>query len=135
VAERLLARVTADESLHYAFYRDIVAAALDLAPSAVVRAMRRQVLAFAMAGFGPPGLRERATRSACAGLYDLDIHQEQVLCPLLLDHWRLPELRGLDVTAARARDEVLGFLDSLRDGRGSAEEQRVPLRASGACRR
>jgi len=36
-----------------------------------------------------------------------------VLCPVLLKHWRLPELRGLSDDAERARDEVLGFLDQL----------------------
>ena len=34
LAERLLARVAADENLHMIFYRDLVAAALESAPSA-----------------------------------------------------------------------------------------------------
>jgi len=126
VVERLLARITADENLHYAFYRDVVAAALDLAPSAVVPAIRRQVLAFAMPALELRNLRERAASIAAAGIYSLQIHQEQVLCPLLLDHWRLRELRGLDAVAMGARDEVLGFLAGLR-GSGDETEQGPPL--------
>ena len=33
---------------------------------------------------------------AAAGIYDLRIHHDQVLRPVLLGHWRLHELGGLD---------------------------------------
>src|SRR5262245_27878706 len=113
VAERLLVRVALDENLHYAFYRDVAAAAIELDPSAMVLAMQRQVVGFAMPGFELRGFRERAITIAAAGIYDLRIHHDQVLCPVLLKHWRLDQLRGLSDPAERARDEVLGFLDQL----------------------
>ncbi len=113
VAERLLVRVALDENLHFAFYRDLAAAALELDPSGMVRAMHRQVLGFAMPGFELCGFRERAISIAAAGIYDLRIHHQQVLCPVLLRHWRLRELRGLDDDAERARDGVLAFLEDL----------------------
>jgi acyl-[acyl-carrier-protein] desaturase len=123
VAERLLVRVALDENLHYTFYRDVAAAAITLDPSAMVLAMRRQVLGFAMPGFELRGFRERAIAIAAAGVYDLRIHYEQVLCPVLLKHWRLTELRGLSSEAETARDEVLAFLDGL--GGAGAEERRA----------
>ena len=113
VAERLLVRVALDENLHYAFYRDVAAAAIELDPSAMVLAMRRQVLGFAMPGFELRSFRERAITIAAAGIYDLRIHRDQVLRPVLLKHWRLQELKGLDEAAEHARDQVLAFMEGL----------------------
>jgi acyl-[acyl-carrier-protein] desaturase len=113
VAERLLTRIAVDENLHYRFYRDVAAAAIDLDVSAMVLAMQRQVLGFAMPGFELRSFRERAITIAAAGIYDLRIHRDQVLLPVLVKHWRLRELRGLSDAAERARDAVLSFLDGL----------------------
>jgi acyl-[acyl-carrier-protein] desaturase len=124
VAERLLVRVALDENLHYAFYRDVAAAAIELDPSAMVLAMKRQVLGFAMPGLELRGFRERAITIAAAGIYDLRIHHDQVLCPVLLRHWRLRDLRGLNDEAERARDEVLTFLAGLA-GAGAGEAHRA----------
>jgi len=121
VAERLLVRVALDENLHYAFYRDVASAAIEADPSAMVLAMKRQVLGFAMPGLELRGFRERAISIAAAGIYDLRIHHDQVLCPVLLKHWRLRELRGLSDEAERARDEVLVFLENL-DGASAGGE-------------
>ncbi|MGH2795756.1 MAG: acyl-ACP desaturase, partial [Actinomycetota bacterium] len=49
-AERLMARIALDENLHYVFYRDVSASAIELDPSAMVLAMNRQILGFAMPG-------------------------------------------------------------------------------------
>jgi acyl-[acyl-carrier-protein] desaturase len=123
VAERLLARVALDENLHYAFYRDVAGAAIELDPSAMVLAIKRQVLGFAMPGLELKGFRARAITIAAAGIYDLRIHHDQVLCPVLLKHWRLRELRGLSDEAERARDEVLGFLERLGGAGVRVQEQ------------
>jgi acyl-[acyl-carrier protein] desaturase len=113
VAERLLVRVALDENLHYAFYRDVAAAAIELDPSAMVNAMHRQVLGFAMPGFELRGFRERAITIASAGIYDLRIHRDQVLQPVLMKHWKLHELRGLSEEAQRSRDELVAFVEGL----------------------
>jgi acyl-[acyl-carrier-protein] desaturase len=120
-AERLLTRVAVDENLHYVFYRDVAAAAIELAPSAMVLAMKRQVLGFAMPGFELPGFREKALRIAAAGIYDLRIHHDQVLVPVLLKHWRLTELRDLSDAAEAARDTIVGFLASLHSNARAAQ--------------
>ena len=57
VADRIMVRIAADENLHMVFYRDVLAAALVLEPSAAVRAIVDEVLAFQMPGAGIPGLR------------------------------------------------------------------------------
>ena len=112
VAERLMTRIAIDENLHYVFYRDVTAAALEVDPSATVLAMRRQILGFSMPGFELPGFREKAIRIAAAGIYDLRIHHDQVLVPVLR-HWRLADLPGLNDDANRAREEILDHLEQL----------------------
>jgi acyl-[acyl-carrier-protein] desaturase len=59
VADRIMARVAADENLHMVFYRDILKAALEIEPSAAVRAIVDEVLAFEMPG---PGSRTSCAR-------------------------------------------------------------------------
>jgi acyl-[acyl-carrier-protein] desaturase len=56
VADTIMVRVAADENLHMMFYRDIVAAALQVDPSGAVEAITEEVLGFAMPGGGHPGL-------------------------------------------------------------------------------
>jgi acyl-[acyl-carrier-protein] desaturase len=124
VAERLLVRIALDENLHYAFYRDVAAAVLELAPSAMVLAMKRQVTGFAMPGLELPGFREKAITIAAAGIYDLRIHHDQVLCPVL-KHWKLRELRGLSDDAERARDAILAFLAGLDGAAPRGHEQHL----------
>lgn len=113
VAEKLMARIAVDENLHYVFYRDVAAAAIRLDASSMVKAIHRQVTGFAMPGLELPGFRDKAISIAAAGIYDLRIHRDQVLIPVLLKQWRLTEITGLDAEAERARDETLKFLEEL----------------------
>ena len=112
-AERILSRVALDENLHFAFYRDLACGALELDASAMVLAIHRQVLGFAMPGASLPGFRRRALRVAAAGIYNLRIHHDQVLSPVVLTHFRLRALDGLSEEAEVARDAVLAFLARL----------------------
>ncbi len=113
VAEKLMARIAVDENLHYVFYRDLTAGALEVDPSATMCAIKRQVLGFAMPGLELPGFREKAIRIAKAGIYDLRIHHDQVLVPVLLRQWRLEDIDGLDAEGERARDDIMEFLPRL----------------------
>ena len=63
VADRIMVRIAADENLHMVFYRDILSAALALEPSATVRAIVDEVLAFQMPGAGSRGSSGRRPRS------------------------------------------------------------------------
>jgi acyl-[acyl-carrier protein] desaturase len=125
VAEKLMARIAVDENLHYVFYRDIASAALEIDASAMVLAIKRQVLGFAMPGLELPGFREKAIRIASAGIYDLRIHHDQVLTPVLWKKWKLAELSGLSDEAERARDEITGFLGKIDTAASRFEEKRA----------
>jgi acyl-[acyl-carrier-protein] desaturase len=112
VADRIMVRIAADENLHMVFYRDILGAALKLQPSAAVRAIVDEVLAFQMPGAGIPGFLKKAAAIAKAGIYDLRVHREEVLMPILR-HWRIFELEGLDAAAEAARSRLAQHLEQL----------------------
>jgi acyl-[acyl-carrier-protein] desaturase len=122
IAERLLARVAADENLHMIFYRDLMAAALELDPSGSVRAIAREVIGFQMPGVGIKDFDRKARQIAKAGIYDLRIHHDEVVWPLLRK-WNFFELEGLDAPAEAAREELRGFLEAL-DGLATRYEER-----------
>jgi len=125
VAEKLMARISLDENLHYVFYRDVTSAALELAPSETMLAIKRQVLGFAMPGFELPDFRRKAISIAKAGIYDLRIHHDQVLLPVLLKKWRLEDVSGLTDEAEGARDDVLAALTGIDAAAARFEEKRA----------
>src|SRR6187397_954997 len=88
VADRIMTRIAADENLHMVFYRDILGAALKIQPSAAVRAIVDEILAFEMPGAAIPGFLRKAAQIAKAGIYDLRIHRDEVLLPII-QHWRI----------------------------------------------
>lgn len=112
VADRIMGRIAADENLHFVFYRDILSAALKLQPSAAVRAIVAEVLAFEMPGAGISGFMRKAAQMAKAGIYNIRIHRDEVLLPILR-HWRIFELEGLDPAAEEARRLLARHLDEL----------------------
>jgi acyl-[acyl-carrier-protein] desaturase len=117
VAERLTARIAADENLHMVFYRDLVSVALELAPDQMVRALADEVADFRMPGSVAPGFGRKAALMASAGIYDLRIHHDEVVLPLLR-HWGVLELGGLGPDGERAREDLAAALAAL-DARAS----------------
>src|SRR4030095_6916553 len=91
VAARLLTRIALDENLHMVFYRDLVAAALALAPDQTMPAIASEVMGFKMPGAGVPGFLRRSVQIAEAGIYDVRLHRNEVLLPLLRQ-WQGPPL-------------------------------------------
>jgi acyl-[acyl-carrier-protein] desaturase len=112
VADRIMARIATDENLHMVFYRDALAAALKIQPSAAVEAIVHEVLAFEMPGAGIPGFIRKAAAIARAGIYDIRVHRDEVLLPVLR-YWRIFELTGLDGAAEEARRRLGEHLDKL----------------------
>ncbi len=109
VADKIMVRVAADENLHMMFYRDIVAAALQVDPSAAVEAITEEVIGFDMPGVGIHGFTRKALQMAQAGIYDLRIHHDEILWPLLR-YWNLFDLEGLQPEAEQARERLAAHL-------------------------
>ncbi|MGH3912204.1 MAG: acyl-ACP desaturase [Pseudonocardiaceae bacterium] len=122
IAERLLTRVSTDENLHMVFYRNLVKAALDISPGPTLRAIADEVVNFAMPGTVIPGFTRKAALIAKAGIYDLRIHHDDIIWPLLR-YWQVFELQGLDAEGEQARTELATFLNRL-DTQASRFEQR-----------
>ncbi len=112
VADRIMKRIAADENLHALFYRDILGAAIEIRPSEAVSAITAEVIAFDMPGAGIPGYLRKAVSLAHAGIFDLRLHHDEVLMPILR-HWRIFELEGLDATAEADRVRLAAYLKDL----------------------
>lgn len=110
VATTIMNRVAADENLHYLFYRDLVSTAIAEDPSAAVRAIERQVTTFEMPGAGIEGFAAHAAAIAAAGIYDFGVHYRHILVPVVLRHWALESIEGLDAEAEAARDRTLRWI-------------------------
>ena len=128
VADRLLARIAMDENLHMVFYRNLVTAALEIAPSQTLRAITNEVVGFVMPGSVIPGFGRKAVQIANAGIYDLRIHHDEVIMPLLR-HWQVFELAGPDAEGERARQDLEAALQTLNAKAARFAEQRAHARA------
>jgi len=125
----VMKRVAADENLHHLFYRDLTEAAIELDPSSAVRAIERQVVGFEMPGTGIPGFAAHAAVIARAGIYDLAIHHDQILVPVLVRHWAIDRLTGLDAEAEAARDRLMKRLVKSERVARRVAERRAALNA------
>ncbi|MFZ5849773.1 MAG: acyl-ACP desaturase [Actinomycetota bacterium] len=133
VADQLLARIAVDENLHMVFYRNMLAEALALAPSETLTAVRDVVRTFQMPGSSLQGFARRSVAIALAGIYDLRIHHDEVLSPVLRA-WRIWDLEGLDAAGEQAREELAGFLATLDGQARRFEEKRAAHRERLAAR-
>ncbi|HET8568169.1 MAG TPA: acyl-ACP desaturase [Candidatus Limnocylindria bacterium] len=132
VADRIMARVAADENLHMVFYRDALAAVLEVDQSTAVKAIAAEVLDFAMPGAGIAGYLRKAARIADAGIYDLRVHHDEVIWPLLR-YWRVFERTGLDAEAEAARTKLADFMTKLDASARKFEERRAARRQGGSA--
>jgi acyl-[acyl-carrier-protein] desaturase len=121
VADKLFARIAADENLHMIFYRDLLNAAMDLTPSQTVLAITDEVLGFQMPGFGIQDFGRKAAIIAKAGIYDLRIHHDEVIQPMMR-FWKVFERTDLDAEAEKARDTLAQFLADL-DAQATRQEE------------
>ena len=133
VADRLLAKIAADENLHMIFYRNLLHAAMDLAPDQTMRAITDVVKSFEMPGAGIAGFQRKAVEMAVAGVYDLRQHRDEVVMPVLR-FWKVFEVEGLGEQGESARAELAEFLDTLDASATRFEEKRDALKARLAAR-
>jgi acyl-[acyl-carrier-protein] desaturase len=128
LAEQLLARISTDENLHMVFYRNLMAAALEAAPDAAMAAIRDEVVHFRMPGAGMPEFARNSVTIARAGIYDLRLHHDDVIMPVLR-FWRVFDREDLGPEGTRARDELTAFLSDLDARAARFVEQRERARA------
>ena len=109
IAEGMLARVALDENLHMLFYRNLLGKALDLEPNAAMIAIKDVVTNFQMPGAGMPGWGRKSVGIALAGIYDLQLHLEDVVAPVLRA-WNIFDRTDLTGEGEKARQELADFI-------------------------
>jgi acyl-[acyl-carrier-protein] desaturase len=134
LAEQLLARISTDENLHMVFYRNIMNAALDIDPEQAMEAIRDEVVGFTMPGAGTmPSFHRDSVVIAKAGIYDLRLHHDEVVMPVLR-FWKVFERDGLGPRAEKAREEIAYFMGELDKKATQFVEKRERARAKAEAR-
>jgi len=128
----VMRRVAADENLHHLFYRDLATAMIARDPSAMVIAMEEVVRTFAMPGTGITDFARHARTIAGLGVYDISIHYNQIILPVVVQRWNVAEITGLDDDAERARDALLEYVERLARLAARTEARREALAARAA---
>jgi acyl-[acyl-carrier-protein] desaturase len=134
ICNQLLARVALDENLHMIFYRNLLCAAFDLSPNAAMRAVCNVVKSFQMPGHTIENFGRKSAQIAMAGIYDLRIHHDEVLTPVLRQ-LRPFEREGLTGEGETARQELSTFMRELDVAASRFVEKREVNRARTAVRR
>ena len=60
-----------------------------------------------MPGIGIPGFADHAKRIAAAGIYDLAVHHEQILVPVVIRTWDVEHVTGLTAEGEQARERLM----------------------------
>ncbi|WP_101782761.1 acyl-ACP desaturase [Nonomuraea indica] len=131
--ERLLARIAADENLHMLFYRNLLKAAFELDPNQTMRAVTDVVTTFQMPGSSIEGFSRKAMIIAHEGIYDLRLHLDDVLTPVL-KQWAVFDKTGLDAEGEQAREELSAFLAKTEATAARFVERREARRARETAR-
>lgn len=128
VCDQLLQRISVDENLHMIFYRNLVSATLELAPNEALPAIWDVVKDFQMPGSTIEGFTRRSLKIALAGIYDLRIHRDEVLAPVLRA-WNVWDLENLSPQAEQARENIATLLEALDVKAARFEDKREAARA------
>jgi len=134
ICDQMLARIAQDENLHMVFYRNLLDAAFQLAPDLAMRAVTDVVTTFQMPGHGIENFGRKAVQIAMAGIYDLRLHHDEVINPVL-KKLKVLETPGLSGDGAKARDELGEFMAELDKSATKFTERRDAHQARAAARR
>jgi acyl-[acyl-carrier-protein] desaturase len=112
IADQLLAKISADENLHMIFYRDVSEAGFEAAPNQAMKSLHKILRNFQMPGFQVPEFRRKAVFIAVGGVYDIRIHLDEVVMPVL-KKWRIFEREDFTGEAAELRDDLALLIKEL----------------------
>jgi acyl-[acyl-carrier-protein] desaturase len=131
--DQLLAKVAADENLHMLFYRDVLGAGFDLAPDLAMRAVCNVVKSFQMPGHTIENFSRKSVQIAVAGIYDLRIHHDEVVQPILRQ-LRIFERDDLGGEGEGARAELADYVAGLDKTATRFTERRAAAQARAEAR-
>ena len=105
-AFELMRQIASDENHHFMFYKGVMAAMLKEAPAMALEGIYKTMLNFQMPGIGIPGFLRRSIDIAKAGVYNLRIHHDRVLIPLI-EQWGIASMDGLSAKASELQEKLL----------------------------
>ena len=103
--QRILAHISADESRHYAFYRDTFAAVLKADTNKALAALASVAPALAMPGHNIEGFAQMSEVERRAGIYGPREYLK--LVEDLVKHWAIDTLTDLTAMGRAAQDKVM----------------------------
>jgi len=106
VAFEVMRHIAADENHHFVFYRSVMSRLLEIDPSGSIEAIYAMLSNFQMPGVGIPGFRRRSLAIAKAGVYNLRVHHDRILQPLLAA-WNIEGITGLTPQADAAQQRLM----------------------------
>jgi acyl-[acyl-carrier-protein] desaturase len=81
---------------------------LEAHPTVALEGILRTFTNFQMPGVGIPGFLRRSIDIAKAGVYNLRVHHDSVIMPLIRQ-WGIGELHGLDAKAAELQERLMAL--------------------------
>jgi len=111
-AYELMRNIASDENHHFIFYKEVMRAMLDRAPDLVLDGIYRVFENFQMPGVAIPNFLRRSIQVAKAGVYNLRIHHDRVLTPLIKD-WNIEGLTDLTPAAAETQEKIMSLPDLI----------------------
>ncbi|MGQ0849255.1 MAG: acyl-ACP desaturase [Actinomycetota bacterium] len=112
VAFDLMRAIAGDENYHFIFYKGAMAAMLREAPSLSLEGIYKAFSGFQMPGVVIPGFLRRSVEIARAGVYNLRIHHDRVILPLLKE-WKIDALSNLSAKAAEFQEKLMTLPDQI----------------------
>jgi acyl-[acyl-carrier-protein] desaturase len=124
-AFELMRNIATDENHHFIFYKEVMRAMLDQAPHLVLEGIHSVFDNFQMPGVAMPNFLRRSIEVAKAGVYNLRIHHDRVLVPLIKD-WNIEGLTGLTPRAAEFQEKIMALPGQILE-RAELFERRVGI--------
>jgi acyl-[acyl-carrier-protein] desaturase len=124
-AYELMRNIATDENHHFIFYKAVMQAMLRQAPELVLGGIHRVFENFQMPGVAMPNFFRRSIEVAKAGVYNLRIHHDRVLLPLIKD-WDIEHLSGLGPAAAELQEKIMLLPGKVME-RAESFERRVGM--------
>jgi acyl-[acyl-carrier-protein] desaturase len=112
--KRVMGRVSRDEGLHAIFYRNLIAASLEIAPSETLTALHQQLKKFTMPSDGIPDFDRLHRAYLETGVFDLSLVAEAAF-KKVVDGLDIDQIEDLNPQAERARSRIYRRIEQLKD--------------------
>lgn len=105
-AFELMRLIASDENHHFIFYKGVMSEMLKQAPSVALKGIYRTFANFEMPGAVIPNFMRRSFEIAKAGVYNLRVHRDKVIVPLI-QQWGIAELHDLTSEGRQFQEKIM----------------------------